>query len=752
MIQSEPQPRPRPARVEFLIAGFALLALLIGEASMNATIRGTQFAAVDGRMAEAVIRAAFKLAAPFNVTNLNHIQGFGSLLLPFNVWANPAYWPFAFIDGDRAAEVSGLVALASFVIAVYAMARSFDLPPLPSALAAQSCIVLFGPLVMLASGTTVFVLEPGFAVVYAPLMAALGTLARIGPGRVVSFILRTSLLLLLLLYSIYGDPLWGLIGGISWSAAFAVVVLSPLRRKPILVRCAALACCVVVLAASGVLEYLYTLPRYTARVQFSSLLMRPADVTYGSVLFTSDYAKYAYGSCILGWMFGLVAVSGRPRVLVVAGAASFVFLLAYATAFLVLQPDWWLPLPIYVEQCIWPLFATAGVAGYWGALRHLGLFARHLAAGGDLRRRLALAGRWPGVPVVAALAAVTVVPAAGILAADRNRQLATAWALPQPNETELVDFLSTQIGLRVGKPFRGSAMFSAPDYFDILSISNLWQHGIPTANEYSQLITPQIFYLNSSLFKKDVSGDINHFVPWIGSGATFETFFKALPALGVRYLVAYSLFPQADQQLMPARTFPRRQPRGPYYAWQERKWEVYEFPYPNVGDYSPTHVVTSDSAAAIVAHLSGPDFDFRRDVVLGEASQPLVPAREPRLSITRGGLHFSAESDGTSLVLLPQQFYNCLKASDPTVRIVRANLTSAAVLFSGKVDTDISLGYGMLSPACRRADLADVNRLSMVLPGRPNRIEHGWDGTMKRLGAAVTAISVFHGTPSWRSD
>src|SRR5262249_37575088 len=184
---------------------------------------------------------------------------------------------------------------------------------------------------------------------------------------------------------------------------------------------------------------------------------------------------------------------------------------------------------------------------------------------------------------------------------------------------------STQIGLRVGEPFRGSATFSATDYFDILSISNLWQHGIPTANEYSQLITPQIFYLNFSLFKKDVSGDINRFMPWIGSGVTFETFFKALSALGVRYLVGYSLFPQADQQLMPARTFPRRQPRGPYYAWQEGKWEVYEFPYPNVGDYSPTHVVTSDSAAAIVARLSGPDFDFRRDVVLGEASQPLVP-------------------------------------------------------------------------------------------------------------------------------
>jgi len=62
MIQSEPQRRPRLAHAEFLIAGFALLALLIGEASMNATIRGTQFAAGDGRMAEAVIRAARRFA------------------------------------------------------------------------------------------------------------------------------------------------------------------------------------------------------------------------------------------------------------------------------------------------------------------------------------------------------------------------------------------------------------------------------------------------------------------------------------------------------------------------------------------------------------------------------------------------------------------------------------------------------------------------------------------------------------------
>ena len=352
---------------------------------------------------------------------------------------------------------------------------------------------------MLASGTTVFVLAPGFAVVYAPLMVALGTLARIEPGRVASLILRTSLLLLLLLYSIYCDPLWSLIGGIGWSAAFAVVALSPLRRKPILVRCVALACCVVVLAASGVLEYLYTLPRYTARVQFSSLLnaagqchlwfdpvhvglcqirvrrLHPGvDVRTGRGQRPTSRSGHCRG--------GKLRLSARLRDGVCGAPAGLVAAAAHLCRAVHLA-----------------VVRDGGVAGYWGALRHLGLFARHLAARGDPGRRLGLAGRWPWVPAVAALAAVAVVPAAGILAAHRNRQLATAWVLPWPNETELVEFLSSQIGLRVGEPFRGSAMFSVDGLFRHTLDSILCQHGIPTANEYSQLITPQIFYLPSPL-------------------------------------------------------------------------------------------------------------------------------------------------------------------------------------------------------------------------------------------------------------
>src|SRR5262245_43048390 len=163
-------------RGDVFVGGVTLIALLAAEWILMTNVQGTHFAAGDGKMAQAVIRAAFKSAAFFDVTNISHTQGIGSQLLPLNVWANPAYWPFAMIGSDVAADVAGVVALACFARSGYVMARCFDLSPLPSALAAQGCLVLFAPLALLANFTTVFSLEPGFAVVYASLMLALGVL------------------------------------------------------------------------------------------------------------------------------------------------------------------------------------------------------------------------------------------------------------------------------------------------------------------------------------------------------------------------------------------------------------------------------------------------------------------------------------------------------------------------------------------------------------------------------------------------
>ena len=86
-----------------------------------------------------------------------------------------------------------------------------------------------------------------------------------------------------------------------------------------------------------------------------------------------------------------------------------------------------------------------------------------------------------------------------------------------------------------------------------------------------------------------------------------------------------------------------------------------------------------------------------------------------KLSVIRGGWHLSGRSDGTSLVLLPQQFSHCLRAHDTRVRLVRADLILTGVIFSGTVDTDISLDFGIFSPGCRRDDLADIKHLGLKI-------------------------------------
>src|ERR1700730_11054856 len=291
---------PASKTYEFIIAGFALLALLVVQWMLSSAIHGTNYDGGDGKMAQATILAAVKFTAPFQVTTLSPIQGIGSQLLPLNVWVNPAYWPFHLLDKVLASDVSALIALMIFASACYVMARCFDVGVIASAVAAQLCIVLFAPMVLVLKLPTVFCINPGNAVAYAPHMIALGLLARIEPGSWRRIALITAGILALMFYSLACDPLWTMVDGISWSVAFAVVVLSPLQLKTIALRAAALAGCGIVLFLVGALEYLRTLSQYTARVQFPAVGDRLRMVEFVSTAFISPSTKYFYLMCALG--------------------------------------------------------------------------------------------------------------------------------------------------------------------------------------------------------------------------------------------------------------------------------------------------------------------------------------------------------------------------------------------------------------------------------------------------------------------
>jgi hypothetical protein len=677
--------------------------LLAAQWMLCSAIKGANYTGGDGKMAQATILAALKFGGRFQVTNINPIEGVGSQLLPMNVWANPAYWPFQILDGPLATDVSALIALACFAIACYVMARCFDLPLSASAIAAQLSIVLFAPTVLVLTLSTVFCLTPGNAVVYAPHMVALGLLARLEPGSARAFVLITAVIFALLLYSLYCDPLWTMVSGVSWSVAFAVVTLSPLKLEAILVRSAALGCCLLLLFLTRALDYLYTLSQYTARIQFAATVDRPRMVPFVSTAFYSPNTKYYYLACVLGWLLGILTLRGRPRVLVVAAMATCVSYVIYSVGFLWLKVPWTAPIPVYVEQCLFPLLLAACVAGYWGALRALTswLHQKLPLLQGQLLMRFA--------PLVLSITAVAIIPAASVdFAINRSAPYARIWNEPYPNQPELVQFFTDNASRSVGQPFRGFLHFPGYNDHSGLTITALWQRGIPTVHEYGQLVTPQAFYTLYAVFQNDVRGHLNGFVPF--PGPSWSTYFSVLQLLGARYYVADpSGAAQADKAGYPVTMMASRPSIG-----EPGVWQIYELPRPNIGNYSPTQVLTAESAAEIAARIREENFDFTKQVVLSVPVQEiLVPAKNMQLSVVRGGLHLSGASEGTSLVVLPQQFSNCLRARDRRVRIVRANLMLTGVIFSGDIDTDILSDYGIFTPGCRWIDLADMQRLEM---------------------------------------
>src|SRR5215217_5815234 len=113
------------AASEVVIAGCGLLMLLAAQWIVCSVIPGSNYYTLDGKMVQSVVLTAFKFGGYFDVTNLNPVQGIGSQLLPKNVWANPAFWPFAFFDKETATDVSALIALACFATAAYIMMRCF---------------------------------------------------------------------------------------------------------------------------------------------------------------------------------------------------------------------------------------------------------------------------------------------------------------------------------------------------------------------------------------------------------------------------------------------------------------------------------------------------------------------------------------------------------------------------------------------------------------------------------------------------
>src|ERR1700756_307321 len=120
------------------------------------------------------------------------------------------------------------------------------------------------------------------------------------------------------------------------------------------------------------------------------------------------------------WL-GARRLRGRPRILVVAAAVSALAFLAYSTAYLHVEGNWWLPVPIYIEHALFALFWTGAIAGYSGGLEALAADVRRWTHAGECAgrgsglRHIRLPSLSPGQ--AAAAAAIMAVVVASVIPA-----------------------------------------------------------------------------------------------------------------------------------------------------------------------------------------------------------------------------------------------------------------------------------------------------------------------------------------------
>lgn len=294
-----------------------------------------------------------------------------------------------------------------------------------------------------------------------------------------------------------------------------------------------------------------------------------------------------------------------------------------------------------------------------------------------------------------------------------------------PAETPVTKFLSAEIGLRPGSTFRGRvASVAGTDFepewalapmitqhnYDVMNLFfsgndhrlyGLWYFGIPTLIELNQFSSPFFHLVNARLLNVRGAQDLHSYeIQSIVND-------RITALLGTRYLISDKILsgrvPVVHQQLV-----------------EGRDLYVYSVPDANVAGYAITQARQAADAREAINLLADSSIDLRTVAILtGSDELPsLSTTIASKLVIDRGTYRVEATSPGSSLLVLPVEYSNCLQVhlttSSPTPpKLLRANLTLAAVLFTGDVKGELRLRFGPLASECRMQDWRDADALKI---------------------------------------
>jgi hypothetical protein len=681
-----------------LLAG---LAALLGVQGVGFLLFRQFYTDVDGALAITQITSSAAWSSIWTTGRISALQGVGAQQLPLNPWINPGY--AILIGGPTLPRLLGsyLVFSGCLALGTLQLGAALRLGAVRSLVAAQAlCLLVFPPLELVAGLYHQLRLNPGVVFTAAIALLALGLVIRGGTRGTAGNLALLVAPALCFVFCLLCDPIWTVVPYLSLALFFAAALLVEPTRASNRWRGGAALFGVAVLAGLSAPAYLSTLLGYTARAQFRTEIIGEVQEGFYTFLpFESTRAALLFAVLLAGVLAALAAEERRVRIFAAACLAHMALLTGMSLVYLYTDVNWTYPLPVYLQLPALPVYLLVALAG-WHAL-----LPRVRDRAPFLRGRLPPAARTPlaavlALPVVG-LALIAIVAARERLPLSNLWDPATAFSGGLKLGPPYLD-LAKDLAVPPGEPFRGSVAVVYPDE-DVSNarwvFARLAAMGIPTFEEYSQLVSPQQFYLVSRALARP--GDspfprnrVRVTVPRPG----------LLRSLGVKYLSEVSALPDSAPGARAADGKKR-------YAHR-----VTALGEPNRGTYSPVRVVVARSARETVDLLVSPGMDFERDVVLTEPlAGPLVPARDAAARFVDGKLCVAARSEGRSVLLLPLQYSHALaaRATRGAPRLVRANLTQTGLVFEREVDACIALRVGFRQTAGREQDLADLALLGI---------------------------------------
>jgi hypothetical protein len=715
----------------------------------------------DGMLSLWLLRTHAEWGSAASVTLLNPFQGMVSMLLPMN----PSWIPASFFSVRSPESVTGWVLSsiayhAEFTASMILLGRCLGFSSRQAFLAALWLTVLLFPPFNYAFGLHAWL---GTAPIYAhtlalgnvmaAILAFLGRRSERGAREpAIANVALAGLFSLTLVAYVLASPLYnaGMLAGYALLFGGIVVATPGLRQRGW--QCLALVAGAATLWGMGFGDFIGGVFRMSGRfagettsvlslleIQTAHALDREAlDVAKVRLCAAGILCgKFSFRWAITGsWWLHIVILlggayfaagaSGRVARLGGIFAGIWLALLVYwiAVALGVLRPG-----PLGAVYLFLPLYPMLGILSLEGMRAIVVVTARvvHFP-------RLTVSGTPKLGRITAILTFLVVVMWAGVLTGWRN-SIKEPGLLRLPVSSPLIDLLRRETALEPGGAYRGSVVTvlgssAAPPPDDLSlteaqrkslreqgslsqtavqrnlltqtgnshSLLDLWWFSIPTLDEYGQAISlPLKEYTKRFLTNPDEPA-ATHFI----SVSRIQP--DVLQILGVRFVLTDGRLPSSIASA-----------RGEL-PLDGVVLRLYELRAPNLGNVSPTKIVAARNADEVFRAIAADPKVLRRTAfVAGEPNSDLVPAQAARMTMIRGGVTVAASSRGTSALLLPLQFSNCLSveaSQGEQVRIVRANLLHTLIVFRGPVEATIRWKFGFgASSSCRLKDVADLKRL-----------------------------------------